>query len=376
MNRDLALSGSENGWAVQPYDPSALNQEQDSAPSLDFPTVLRIIREWRWVILAAVAVGLVLGVVYTMITTPMYRAGVILQVNPPTVQILDESTGAQSQGQTPYDFVATQVGLLSSRSLAERVAQDLNLASNPKFVPQTGDPASRLQSAADKVSAHLEVIPPKEGELISFNYDSASPVLAAQISNGLAEGFINSNLQRRYEASAYARNFLQRQIAKTRADLEKSERQLVAYAQAEGIINTSTDSSSNPLGSDANSPQGQALTETNRALSDATATRVAAEGAYRAAISGGVTSSENTDTQVLRQSRAELEAQYQQKRTLMKPDHPDMVSLRSQIAELDRQIAKENANVESGRLNALRNNYKAAAGAEQALQSKVAQLKG
>ncbi len=44
----------------------------------------------------------------------------------------------------------------------------------------------------------------------------------------VADAFINSNLQRRYESTACARNFLQRQIAKTRADLETSERQLVS----------------------------------------------------------------------------------------------------------------------------------------------------
>ena len=58
------------------------------------------------------------------------------------------------------------------------------------------------------------------------------------IANGIADSFINTALQRRYEASAYARNFLERQINKTRGDLERSERSLVAYAQAQGIINT------------------------------------------------------------------------------------------------------------------------------------------
>ena len=58
------------------------------------------------------------------------------------------------------------------------------------------------------------------------------------VANGIADSFINTALQRRYEASAYARNFLERQINKTRGDLERSERALVAYAQQQGIINT------------------------------------------------------------------------------------------------------------------------------------------
>jgi polysaccharide biosynthesis transport protein len=374
MNRDLALTNPDSGWPVQPYDP-AIAQQQDMAAALDLPALLRIAREWRWLILAAVASGLVLAIVYTMVTTPMYRAWVILQVNPPTVQIMDERQADIGEGQSSRDFVATQVGLLSSRSLAERVAQDLNLANNPNFVPQEGDAGVRLQYAAQRVADNLNIVRPDEGQLIRFSYQSESPVLSAQIANALAEAFINSNLQRRYESSAYARNFLERQIAKTRADLELSERQLVTYAQAQGIINTGSSESSNPLASDANSPQGESLSEINRALAAATAQRVAAEGAYRAGSSSGVTSTETASSQQLRQARSALEADYQQKRTLMKPEHPQMLSLRSQIAELDRQIARENTDVASGRINALRNDYQAALGAERALQSRVSQLK-
>lgn len=105
-----------------------------------------------------------------------------------------------------YDFVATQVGLLSSRSLAERVAQDLNLANNPEFVDQELDPQRRLQVATSKIEQGLQVIAPDVGQLIQFNYVSDSPRIAAQVANGVAEAFINSNLQRRYESSAYARN--------------------------------------------------------------------------------------------------------------------------------------------------------------------------
>ena len=60
----------------------------------------------------------------------------------------------------------------------------------------------------------------------------------------------------------------------------------------------------------------------------------------------------------------------------MKPDHPDMVSLRSRIDELDRQIARETSQVAGGRINALLAEYRAAASAERALAGRVAQLKG
>jgi capsular exopolysaccharide synthesis family protein len=73
---------------------------------------------------------------------------------------------------------------------------------------------------------------------------------------------------------------------------------------------------------------------------------------------------------------AQLQAEYQQKRTFMKPDHPEMASLKSQIDELNRQIAKQAAQVTSGRSNTLLADYRAALSAERALQARVVELKG
>jgi capsular exopolysaccharide synthesis family protein len=376
MNRDVALTPGDKRWAVQPYDPPVANYRHDPVLTLNLVTILKIMREWRWLILAAVALGVAFGILVTLITTPMYRAWVILQVNPPTVEIMDEKSGDRSQIDTPWDFVATQVGLLSSNSLAQRVAQDLNLANKPDFVDPDASAGLRLREATNKVASGLKVIAPDQGQLIKFSYDADSPKTAAEVANGIAEAFINTNLERRYESSAYARNFLQKQIGKTRRELERSESELVRYAQSQGIINTATDQNATALSTDANSPVGQSLSATNQALADATARRVAAEGAYRAAIGSGVTTAETTSTQVLRQSRAELQAKYQEMRATMKPEHPQMVSLRSQIAELDRQIKSENSAVQQARISGLRSDYEGALAAERSLGAKVAQLKG
>jgi capsular exopolysaccharide synthesis family protein len=60
----------------------------------------------------------------------------------------------------------------------------------------------------------------------------------------------------------------------------------------------------------------------------------------------------------------------------MKPEHPDMLSLRSRIDELDRQMRIETAQVVGGRSNSLQADYQAAAAAERALRSRVAALSG
>ena len=379
MGNDVALTPSDRQSLIDPFAPTRgqglhWQQRDDHARALDFAALVRILHEYRWLVAGAIGLGLVLAVLLTLMTTPMYRADVTLEVNAPSVEILDEKQRDRADGSSMWDIVATQAGLLSSRSLAERVAQDLNLAANPDFVGTEGDAAARLREAAGRIQAGLKVEIPEDGQLIKFNYVSESPELAARIANGLADGFINSSLQRRYDASAYARKFLQQQIAKTRTDLEKSERELVAYAQAEGIINTAS-SEKGQQPSDASSLQGESLIALNQALAAATARRVQAEGAYRQAQLSGVADATQA-TQSLRESRAALEAEYQDKRTLMKPDHPDMLSLRSRIDELDRQIASAGAQAGGGRASTLLADYRAALSAEGALQSRVASLKG
>ena len=229
MNNSIAVP-DQGHWPLQPYAPQTpeLGPGQrvySAANILDFQTFVRIIHHWRWLILGAVAVGIALAVIATLLTTPVYRAWVTLEANPPTVPVSDEQSKEREMSTTtPYDFVATQAGLLASTSVAQRTAQELNLANNPDFVSQDADASTRLKVAADKIHLGLKVITPEEGTLIKFSYETTSPQLAATIANGIADSFINSALQRRYEASAYARNFLERQINKTRGDLERSER--------------------------------------------------------------------------------------------------------------------------------------------------------
>jgi capsular exopolysaccharide synthesis family protein len=383
VNTNLTVR-NEGQWpiAAYPAPDAALGRGQRSYSAvniLDFQMLVRILYHWRWLVLGAIGIGILGAILASLLTSPVYRASVTLEANPPAVAITDEQSRQQDQQSVDtYDFVATQVGLLSSRAVAERTAQELNLANNPDVVPQDRDASQRLNAATSIVQRGLKVIPPEQGQLIKFTFDSTSPQLAALVANGVADSFINTSLQRRYEASAYARNFLERQINKTRGDLEKSERAVVAYAQQQGIITTpgGTTADGKPTGSDTNSLQGESLVQLNQALAAATARRVAAEGAYRQAQATGPTTDVNAAVLPLRQQLAQLQAQYQQKREFMKPEHPEMQSLQAQINELQRQIGTQVSQANSGRLNSLLADYRGALQAEHALQARVAQLKG
>jgi len=382
---DIEPTGGTPVWPLAPQGGGDLAVAQDwgqrsyagaaTGTDLNLATVWRIVSEWRWLILGAVAVALAGAIVVTFLTTPLYRAGAVLEVNPPEVEILDSNTRRPTSDR---DFLATQYGLLASRSLAERVAQELNLASNQEFVPGEADRATKLKIASGILAGNFEVEPVLGSRLIRIAYVSESPTLAAQITNSFADNFQISNLERRYEASRHAREFLEGQIAKLKTDLEKSERLLVAYAQQQDIINTGGGGSSQEGGGggDVNSLQGGQLVALNTALAEAQSKRIAAEQRYLQSRAIGNTVDVNESTAALRGQRAGLEAQYQQKLASFKPDYPDMVALRAQITALDQQIRREAGTVSGGRSNSMLAEYKAAAAEERSLLGRVNQLKG
>ena len=152
MNTSIAVP-NEGAWPIEPFNPQARElprggRNYSAANILDLATLMRIIHHWRWLVLGAIALGLAGAILATLLTRPVYRAWVTLEANPPTVSVSDEQSRQQEiSGGDTYNFVATQVGLVQSRSVAERAAQELNLANSPDVVPQNMDASKRLRAA-------------------------------------------------------------------------------------------------------------------------------------------------------------------------------------------------------------------------------------
>jgi succinoglycan biosynthesis transport protein ExoP len=87
------------------------------------------------------------------------------------------------------------------------------------------------------VNSNTIVEPIRESSIINVRYNSPNPEMAATVANSIAENFVQSNLTRRFEAAAYARQFIQNRLNQVRAKLEESERKAVEYAARAGLIN-------------------------------------------------------------------------------------------------------------------------------------------
>ncbi|NDC58783.1 MAG: polysaccharide biosynthesis tyrosine autokinase [Alphaproteobacteria bacterium] len=330
---------------------------------------LAMLARRSWLIVGVLVLGLSITAAITLATPPKYRASASIEVQREETQILQ---GAEVQPATIADseHMATQYALLRSRALAERVAEVLDLPSDERYAPQTASRAERLRKATDVIVKNLEVVPVQRSRVIEIRFKSPYPDEASRIATAVADNFIQSTLERRYNATAYARAFLEERLATTKTNLEDAERKLVAYQRQQSIIDLSSVGGSQTGGSlDATS-----LVALNNSLTQAQDDRITAEQRFIQARDNPATRQtlESKAMEELRAEKSKLESDYGQKLTRFKPDFPEMLEMSAKIAALDKAIASERSNI----VGALETEFRAAQAREDALKKRVGELKG
>ncbi|HEY9147028.1 MAG TPA: polysaccharide biosynthesis tyrosine autokinase [Thiobacillus sp.] len=365
------------------------NDSTDS-DEIDLLSYWRILVKRRWTVLGAAGIVLVTALVGTLLMTPIYRATTSLQIDRDTIQVVEVEGLSQVEGAGDGDFYQTQYELLQSRALAERVASQLGLAEGETLErlnpPSPWQALRNLFSGSDEIEAltdaevnqrstaaaryimkGLTVEPVRNSRLVRVHFDSPDPEFSERAANAIAEAFIASNLERRFDSSSYAKNYLEDRLEELKLKLEDSERQLVEFAQKEQIVSSGEGS--------ANLSE-QNLGSLNTSVAEASRDRIRAEARWRQAQASKGTVllgeiGENSIIKSLQERLTELQAEYQDKLRLYKPGYPLMVQLKGQIEEVERQIADEVANIKS----AIQAEYLAAVEQERLLAEQMAGLK-
>jgi len=351
---------------------------------------LRIALRWRYVIGGVTAACVLLGLIVTLLMTPQYTASTTVEISREADKVTDFQGVDREASVADQEFYQTQYGLLQSRSLSERVAVQLRLVDDQKFfqlfkIPDK-DPAFQLVNgrypasgralrqrvAGSVLRANLKVAPVRLSRLVDVRFTSPDPAFSAKIANAWSENFIQTNLERKIQATSYGRNLLQRQLAQSKERLDESQRQLVGYASAQRIITLPSQSNDGKTTSE-RSIVADDLASLNSALTQATADRIQAEARYRQGGSASATNEalRNPAINTLRQRRAELAADYAKLMTQFEPGYPAARAIQSQITQLDRSIGREEGRV-SGSLQA---EFRQAQERESGLQNRVNQLK-
>lgn len=369
-------------------------RKDESAPDGNaIPLVLQCIRialRRRYVILGATVACLLLGLVVTLLMTPQYTASSTIEISRESDRVTDFQGVERETSAADQEFYQTQYGLLQSNSLSERVAAQLRLLDDPNFFEMFGvategaafDQANgryaasgrkvRQRIAGEILRNHLTVAPTRLSRLVEVRFASPSPGFSRRVANAWVENFIQINLERKIQATSYGRNLLRRQLTQAKERLDESQRQLVAYASAQRIINLPAQSAGGETTS-GRSIIADELAALHGALATAVADRIHAETRYRTIGSADASSEalQNQAINALRLRRAELSAEYERLMTQFEPEYPPARSVQSQIKQLDRSLAREEARI----LSSLRAEYRQAQAREDMLGARVEELK-
>ncbi|MGA6924327.1 MAG: Wzz/FepE/Etk N-terminal domain-containing protein, partial [Desulfosarcina sp.] len=215
-------------------------QEMEEVQLRDY---LDVIIRRRWLIATVLALVFLSTLIFTLIVTRIYEATAVVEVSQetPHVTTFQEVLGSEIQAR---EFYETQVELLRSKAIIDRVIDKLDLISHPvikKAVFGEGDTgvvgrigaifkslAGRVtdgqrnpavpeevaahQQTAEYLSENLTVTPSRKSMLVEVAFRSPDRGLSQAIVNTLIEDFISWKMELKVEASSIARDFLMMQM--------------------------------------------------------------------------------------------------------------------------------------------------------------------
>ncbi len=356
--------------------------------------LVSIVRRQKWVILGCVVGALLLGVAVTMLMTPLYTAAATIEIQRETGNIAgtEDSEEQSRQASLDQEFYQTQYGLLEARSLAEAVALDLRLVDDPAFF-EMFDPGEagewfvdgrlaagastreeRARVAGEILLGQISVEPERQSRLVRLEFTSPDPALSKRVVDSWSENFVEQTLERRFDATSYAREFLEERLGQLRTRINESEQQLVDYAARQGIVNLPSNAVGGvqSAGTVERSLIAEDVVALNRELAQATADRIEAQSRLSGAGASTTESLDNLAIGRMRERRAELAADHARLMTQFEPEYPPAAALQSQLDEIDQAISREEGRVS----RTLQETYRAANAREAALQARLEGLKG
>ena len=184
----------------------------------------------RWLLLAAGLGGLGLGVLAAEVQTPRYRARTLLEVMPPNPTSLTVTDALVGTGNPIRDrqYFNTQLNVLHSRALGERVLRKLKLEDRPPF-KDSRDPAGLFTSYVQ-----VEAVP--ETFVVEVRVTHPDPKEAALWANTLGDLYIEYSLEGHVEAARRAHDWVTERLADTQGEMQKAQDNLLKSYQGQDLF--------------------------------------------------------------------------------------------------------------------------------------------
>jgi polysaccharide biosynthesis transport protein len=233
----------------------------------------RILSKRRGVALTIFFVVVVVAAVYAFTATPVYKGSTQLLFEVERNQTLNFAEGGATVIQTkdPTEYFNTQKKIIGSRAFADRVVRKLQLDKNPYFLELKEKGKNNLQAMAikkimgifpekapppparnpfpdarfkpeldpeliDIILANVELETGRMNTIMTVNYLSDNPAVAASMANGIAAAFIEHNLDIRVKPFRDAAEWLSARLVESKEGVANTEKTLQQYREGKGIV--------------------------------------------------------------------------------------------------------------------------------------------
>ncbi|TAK79637.1 MAG: chain length determinant protein EpsF [Aquabacterium sp.] len=290
----------------------------------------------RWKLALAVVLAITLLVFIVAISLPrQYTATANLVID---VKTPDPIAGMNSPALYAPGYMATQLDILQSDSVAQRVARmlklDQSLQMQESWQQATGGKGSFYAWLGTWLLRGLEVKPSRESNVIELNYKFADPRFASLAANAFVQAYIDTTLELRVEPAKQYSGFFNDRLKQARAQLERAQGKLSEFQKEKGIVDSEERIDVETARLNALSGQLVVL----RTQSADSSSRMA-QSRNKADQSPDVMA--NPIIVGLKSDLARQEAALQQMGSRLGDSHPQVVELRANIAALRSKIDAE-----------------------------------
>jgi capsular exopolysaccharide synthesis family protein len=376
-----------------PIDEFARLPEHSAAQSsFDIAGLLRILRERRSIILGTTGAMLGLAVLAVLLIAPTYSAKAVMMLDQRKNAVAEVNTVLSGLPTDSDSVVQNQVQVLTSQQLAGRIVDKLRLDTDPEFntelapglwslfeVTSGGDGASYAQlrpslakgreAAINKLVKRLSVEQVGDSTTMTISVASVDAAKSARITNAYAEGYVEDQLNAKFEATKKAASWLSNRVREMAVQVQSDQMALQAYKAEHGIVDTVGGGS---LVDQQTASVSVQLINAKADLAQKTALynrTIELQRAGRAVEAAQVVASPLIAQ--LRAQEVELQRQEAQLSARYLPKHPKLVDIRSQMSDTKVKIAGEVARV----IDSLANDVVVGRANVQSLQNSLDQLR-
>ena len=362
------------------------NQVDNSEVSVDINLreIWLLSRRYANLVGGIIVFSLVLAIIFLVVSTPLYTSKAVLQVNLQKNHVIDIES-VMSGITSDEGQIQSQLDIISSRSLAGKVVDKLDLVNDPEFSPEVrregilssvmelmgkakqpvdlNDKESRIirSKTITKVLERLKVHRNPRSYTIVVKFISQSPKKAALIANTFVSEHIKSQLDVKFEATKSANVWLNNKLGDLQEKVRQSEMLVQAFRQKHGLIESSGRTINDQQLSELNTQL--ILARTERAQAEAKLSGAGSKDSSADVLrSPLIQSLRGQETEVLRK-KSDLSSQYG-------PKHPKIINVNAELRDLRRTIQIEIDKIKSS----LENEVKIAIAREESLKKSLDEL--